>query len=234
MLWATPCSHDSSARSSRSTDCRRSFRRIRRSIFTPQQYEDTAREYIKAMRSVQPNGPYHVIGQCQGAYIAFEMARQIEATGQRFGWLGILDAWTERTLVASVVRPLPLWHGAALAGLAHPAEIQGVPVQMPTRKCLIGPASSSIPATNPGAAEPAIQHRDPRPARCSGCTSRQGFQASGHFEQDHGLRDRSSVILPSSRQTHGLGRPDSGWCRFGTCGGRSHDPPARASRQCSG
>jgi amino acid adenylation domain-containing protein len=63
--------------------------------FTRQQYEDTAREYIEAMRSVQPRGPYYVIGQCQGAYIAFEMARQIEASGQRFGWLGILDAWTE-------------------------------------------------------------------------------------------------------------------------------------------
>lgn len=63
--------------------------------FTRQQYEDTAREYLAAMRSIQPRGPYYVIGQCQGAYIAFEMARQLEASGDKFGWIGVLDAWTE-------------------------------------------------------------------------------------------------------------------------------------------
>jgi amino acid adenylation domain-containing protein len=63
--------------------------------FTAKQYQDTAREYIQAMRSVQPSGPYYVIGQCQGAYIAFEMARQIEEPGRPFGWLGVLDAWPE-------------------------------------------------------------------------------------------------------------------------------------------
>jgi thioesterase domain-containing protein/acyl carrier protein len=131
--------------------------------FTPQQYEDTAREYIKAMRSVQPNGPYHVIGQCQGAYIAFEMARQIEATGQRFGWLGILDAWTEENTRRKWLFAL-YRYGMALRSRVL-RILQKFKRARPdaNQKCLIGPASSSIPATNPGAAE--LRDPIPRPAR---------------------------------------------------------------------
>lgn len=63
--------------------------------FTPEQYRTTARDYIHAIRSLQPHGPYNVIGLCQGAYIAFEMARQLENEGERLNLLGVLDTWTE-------------------------------------------------------------------------------------------------------------------------------------------
>jgi thioesterase domain-containing protein len=63
--------------------------------FSDEQYRTTAAEYIRAIRAVQPHGPYNMIGQCQGAYIAFEMVRQLEAEGERVSFLGILDAWTE-------------------------------------------------------------------------------------------------------------------------------------------
>lgn len=63
--------------------------------FTHEQIETTAAEYIREMRSVQPRGPYLLIGQCQGAYIAFEMARQLEDQGERLGLLGMLDVWPE-------------------------------------------------------------------------------------------------------------------------------------------
>jgi amino acid adenylation domain-containing protein len=63
--------------------------------FTPQQYLDTARKYLEAVRVLQPRGPYQFIGQCQGSYIAFEMARQLEAEGETVSFLGILDTWVE-------------------------------------------------------------------------------------------------------------------------------------------
>ena len=63
--------------------------------FSEEQYRNTAAEYIQAMKTVQPRGPYNLIGQCQGAFIGFEMARQLELAGEEVGFLGILDAWTE-------------------------------------------------------------------------------------------------------------------------------------------
>jgi amino acid adenylation domain-containing protein len=63
--------------------------------FLPEQLQDTAEEYVREMRAVQPCGPYLLVGQCQGAYIAFEMTRQLEAQGERVAMLGMLDVWPE-------------------------------------------------------------------------------------------------------------------------------------------
>ena len=38
-----------------------------------------AAAYIGEMRTVQPHGPYRIGGHCSGAWVAFEMARQLEA-----------------------------------------------------------------------------------------------------------------------------------------------------------
>ena len=63
--------------------------------FTPAQIRETAEEYVRAMRAVQTRGPYYLVGQCQGAYIAFEMTRQLEAQGERVAMLGMLDVWPD-------------------------------------------------------------------------------------------------------------------------------------------
>jgi aspartate racemase len=63
--------------------------------FTPEQIRATAEEYIRVMRSIQPRGPYFLVGNCQGAYIAFEMTRQLESQGERISMLGMLDVWPE-------------------------------------------------------------------------------------------------------------------------------------------
>ncbi|MEW5938265.1 MAG: AMP-binding protein [Chloroflexota bacterium] len=51
-----------------------------------------AREFITAMKSVQPRGPYRLAGHSFGGVIAFEMARQLRASGEAVGFLGILDS----------------------------------------------------------------------------------------------------------------------------------------------
>lgn len=54
--------------------------------------EDMAACYIEAIRSVQPQGPYLLGGWSMGGEIAFEMAQQLEAQGQRVALLALLDA----------------------------------------------------------------------------------------------------------------------------------------------
>jgi len=63
--------------------------------FTDEQLRTTAAEYIGAMKKVQPDGPYNFVGLCQGAYIAFEMVRQLEAANEQASFLGILDTWPD-------------------------------------------------------------------------------------------------------------------------------------------
>jgi amino acid adenylation domain-containing protein len=48
--------------------------------------------YVAAMREVQPVGPYRLAGWSLGAPVAFEMARQLEASGEPVGLLALLDA----------------------------------------------------------------------------------------------------------------------------------------------
>jgi amino acid adenylation domain-containing protein len=67
--------------------------RVARRPYTAQEYEKVASEYIRAMRVVQPEGPYQIGGMCEGARIVFEMARLLEAQGQKVNLLAIFDTW---------------------------------------------------------------------------------------------------------------------------------------------
>jgi thioesterase domain-containing protein len=53
--------------------------------------EGIAAFYIKAMRAVQPIGPYHVVAMCAGAFIALEMCNQLVESGQAVAGLVLLD-----------------------------------------------------------------------------------------------------------------------------------------------
>lgn len=53
---------------------------------------DMAAYHIARIRSVQPRGPYLLGGMCAGAVIAFEMALQLQAQGERVALVALLDA----------------------------------------------------------------------------------------------------------------------------------------------
>jgi len=53
--------------------------------------EDLAAHYIEAMTAVQPEGPYFLGGWSIGGIIAYEMAQQLGARGERVGQLILLD-----------------------------------------------------------------------------------------------------------------------------------------------
>ena len=58
----------------------------------PRTIEAMAEDHIKTLRGHQPEGPYLLGGHCNGALIAFEMARQLEAQGAKVDLLVLICA----------------------------------------------------------------------------------------------------------------------------------------------
>lgn len=53
--------------------------------------EEVAAHYLHALRASQPTGPYRLLGYSIGGTLAYEMARQLVADGQRVSFLALLD-----------------------------------------------------------------------------------------------------------------------------------------------
>ncbi|MEN8218026.1 MAG: amino acid adenylation domain-containing protein [Pseudomonadota bacterium] len=53
--------------------------------------EAMATDYLNEVRTVQPEGPYLLGGECIGGLVAFEMAQQLQAQGQKVGLLVLID-----------------------------------------------------------------------------------------------------------------------------------------------
>ncbi|HEY7416474.1 MAG TPA: thioesterase domain-containing protein [Ktedonobacteraceae bacterium] len=53
--------------------------------------EAMAADYIQALRSVQPEGPYFLGGFCGGGLLAFEVAQQLRAQGQEVSLLVLIE-----------------------------------------------------------------------------------------------------------------------------------------------
>jgi amino acid adenylation domain-containing protein len=66
--------------------------------------EAIAADHIKSLRAVQPTGPYLLGGFCNGALVAYEMARQLYAQGEQVDNLVLIDPVY-----------LPLYHKAVRA-----------------------------------------------------------------------------------------------------------------------
>lgn len=49
--------------------------------------------YLEAMRSIQPHGPYHLIGYSLGGRIAHHLAARLQAAGEDVAFLTVLDAY---------------------------------------------------------------------------------------------------------------------------------------------
>ncbi|MFY9744254.1 MAG: amino acid adenylation domain-containing protein, partial [Candidatus Sulfotelmatobacter sp.] len=57
----------------------------------PYRVEDIAAFLVRAMREVQPQGPYHLAGLCVNAVIAYEVARQLQMEGEQVALLAMFD-----------------------------------------------------------------------------------------------------------------------------------------------
>ena len=69
--------------------------------------EDMAADYVAAIRKMQPEGPYQLVGYSFGGIVAFEVAQQIAAQGGQLGLLGLFDTieWHYGERVDKSLRP---------------------------------------------------------------------------------------------------------------------------------
>ena len=73
--------------------------------YDPEEQRAMASSCLEAARAVEPRGPYFLAGMCDGAHVAFEMARQLEAHGEHVALLAMLDTWpVENTAYYPLVR----------------------------------------------------------------------------------------------------------------------------------
>ncbi|SAK89309.1 acetoacetyl-CoA synthetase [Caballeronia temeraria] len=66
--------------------------------------EEMARGYVLRMREVQPSGPYALVGYSFGGLVAFEIAQQLVAAGEKIEMLCLLD-----TYIHTHCLPFSLW-----------------------------------------------------------------------------------------------------------------------------
>ncbi|MGH7439635.1 MAG: amino acid adenylation domain-containing protein, partial [Polyangiaceae bacterium] len=96
--------------------------------------EKMAEDYLREVRQVQPHGPYYVGGSSSGGVVAYEMAQQLVATGERVALLVMLDtvragpppARIADALVASTQRRLTWRVDHHLGGLLHRSPRQAL------------------------------------------------------------------------------------------------------------
>lgn len=100
----------------------------------PKRLEDLAREYVREIRLIQPQGPYHLAGWSVGGIIAHEMAVQLQDEHAAPGVVALLDAYPSdrwRTM------PEPE-EGAALEALLYIAGEDPAAMERPlTRRTVI-------------------------------------------------------------------------------------------------
>ena len=66
--------------------------------------EDMAAAYTQEIRKKQPHGPYFLGGYCMGGTVAFEVAQQLQAQGERVALLALFD-----TMDWSKIPPATIW-----------------------------------------------------------------------------------------------------------------------------
>ncbi|GAB3812969.1 hypothetical protein GCM10027605_55770 [Micromonospora zhanjiangensis] len=68
-------------------------RGLARTETLPGSVEEMAADYVEQIRTVQPTGPYHLLGWSLGGRIAQAMAVLLESAGEEVGLLALLDAY---------------------------------------------------------------------------------------------------------------------------------------------
>ena len=61
--------------------------------FTSEELRTAACQYVTAMQTIQPKGPYFLIGMCAGTHIAEQMVLELEARGFEVGLFAIIDTF---------------------------------------------------------------------------------------------------------------------------------------------
>jgi aspartate racemase len=84
--------------------------------------EDVVAHYIKEMRSIQPEGPYLLAGIYCGGRVAYEMAQQLHAQGQKVALLALVDSLKDGEAIKIIPvkeRALAHWKNLLRLGPAY-------------------------------------------------------------------------------------------------------------------
>ncbi len=93
--------------------------------------EEMARSYLQAVRSVQPRGPYQLLGWSFGGLPAFEMAQQLVKDGEAVSLLALIDTWAPIPEQQRLVRDSAADADAAAAALVEEMLQTSAPTAMP-------------------------------------------------------------------------------------------------------
>ncbi|WP_277397938.1 non-ribosomal peptide synthetase/type I polyketide synthase [Paraburkholderia sp. Ac-20340] len=88
--------------------------------------EAMASDYIDLMKTVQPQGPYRLIGHSMGGCIAYEMAQQLQQRGESVALLALLDSRAQNASVQPLYRNGTYGKMAARAWLSDEAVMLGI------------------------------------------------------------------------------------------------------------
>jgi amino acid adenylation domain-containing protein len=79
-------------------------------------------DHIRQIKRVQPSGPYQIAGWCFAGWLAYEVARRLEASGERVSLLALLDSWCPYKIGPSAE--------VVLAATATPGSHRGAAVRL--------------------------------------------------------------------------------------------------------
>jgi acyl carrier protein len=87
--------------------------------------EEMAVDYLKEIRSLQPAGPYYLVGECIGGIVAYEVAYQLRKQNQEVALLAMMDTFRPtmakylRYRCGQAVRPISTWWRGYYYAVAH-------------------------------------------------------------------------------------------------------------------
>ena len=121
---------------------------------------EAARDYLTEIRSIQPEGPYHLGGFSGGGITAYEMARQLQENGQQVASLVLLDTpLPERPLLNRRDRLLIKMHEIRSKGLRYLTEWAGNRIRWEIEKRQPAQAETgTVPEFNNRKIELAFRH----------------------------------------------------------------------------
>jgi amino acid adenylation domain-containing protein len=75
--------------------------------------ENMLQDHIRQIKKVQPHGPYQLAGWCFAGWMAYEIARRLEAGGDEVSLLALLDSWCPYKV--TVADELPIARNSIIA-----------------------------------------------------------------------------------------------------------------------
>ncbi len=195
--------------------------------------EDMASEYLDAVRSLQPAGPYLLAGYSFGGIVAFEMARQLTSAGEEVALLAILDEGVPlcdeaaEVDTAAVIADMVRHHSRdqGITPALHAAELRGLPLELQLARGL--EVLGSMEALGPGFDIPLL--RDLTLGWSSRATAAERYRASTYPGRITLLRassvDQAALWeLPSQRRQI-FEDPTLGWDTVAAGGVEVHTVP---------